>query len=64
MIGLEMGTVLAADLLRVFGVADLKSYTIVGQLDMGSSTQPRSWCWTQGIQVSKELLNGGIYMMT
>ena len=64
MIGLEMGTVLAADLLRVFGVADLKSYTIVGQLDMGSSNQPRSWCWTQGIQVSKELLNGGIYMMT
>jgi len=50
--------------LRVFGVADLKSYTIVGQLDMGSSNQPRSWCWTQGIQVSKELLNGGIYMMT
>ena len=35
-----MGTVLAADFLRVVGVADLKSYTIVGQLDMGSSNQP------------------------
>ena len=40
MIGLEMGTVLAADLLRVFGVADLKSYTIVGQLDMEAQTSP------------------------